>query len=467
MSILDTVRSRIIDWLLGGTANSAYQERVDYILQRRDYRHGQQKRFIKVRANQADDNLVVNFTDLILSRSISLLFGKGVEFDFGEEVDNQEEGAPAEGAPAEEVEPLEDYIDAVWEANNKDILLHKLALNGGEAGQVFVKIVPREGDYPRLIALDPAFIDIVCDPDDLEQVVRYIIQYKTADFDGQEVARREITDLTDTGWVITTQISKNALGHWENLGEPVAWEFDFPPILSWQNLPNPSEFWGMPDLTDDVITLQDRFNFIASNMSKIIRLYAHPQRYGRMLGAASQVTLGPDDMPNYTSPDAAINQLSPVGDLPGSTQFMLMLRQAMFDITRTVDISSMADRLGALTNFGLRVLYQDALGKMETKRRLYGWGLRELNRRLLVLAGMDPATCEIIWEDPLPVNETEQAASITQDLNNGLVSKQTASELQGYSWEDEEKRLADEKASQTQASNIGAQLLMNAFNRGQ
>ena len=55
-------------------------------------------------------------------------------------------------------------------------------------------------------------------------------------------------------------------------------------------------------------------------------------------------------------------------DLASSQTYLMTVRQGLFDITRTVDISSMNDKLGALTNFGLRVLYQDSLSKNETKK---------------------------------------------------------------------------------------------------
>jgi hypothetical protein len=122
----------------------------------------------------------------------------------------------------------------------------------------------------------------------------------------------------------------------------------------------------------------------------------------------------------------------------------------------------MADKLGSLTNFGLRVLYQDAMSKIEEKRGLYGSLLVEVNRRLLMLAELGDDGGEVIWADVLPVNEIERATAIRTDLELGLVSKQTASSKRGYVWEDEEERIADEA---TQADNIGAALL-TAFGQG-
>jgi len=135
----------------------------------------------------------------------------------------------------------------------------------------------------------------------------------------------------------------------------------------------------------------------------------------------------------------------------------------MFDVARSVDIDSLADKLGSLTNFGLRVLYQDALSKLEEKRGLYGEAIVEINHRLLELAGApDTDGGEVVWEDVMPANESEVAQAIRTDLELGLVSKQTAAGLRGYTWADEEERMAGEKVA---GDNVGAALL-RAFGQG-
>lgn len=442
MGFLDNVRAKVLDWIMSGLSAS-YRDRVDFIMDRREYRMGIQRKFIRVRPNQQDDNLIVNFVGLVVDRSISMLIGAGVDFEYGED------------------EQAQEFIDAVWEANKKPILLYRTALFGAEAGTCFVKIMPVEGGY-RLIPIDSSFVEMDANPDDGEQVTRYTIQYKTVDENGREMARKEITELTEAGWLVSLYVSSQATGgKWLLEGDPQAWEWDFPPIVHWQNLPNTDALWGIPDITSDVMALQDRINFIASNISKVIRLYAHPARWGKMLGASSKIEIGPDEMPSFGSPDAVINQMEQLGDLAGSSNFLLTLRQSLMDITRTVDISSMADKIGALTNFGLHVLYQDALAKLDTKRALYGDALQEINQRLLILAGMEPVECEIVWGDALPENEPEEVTALQADLGMGLVDKQTASEMRGYDWETVQERLAQEQQA---GDNIGAAIL-RAFDR--
>jgi hypothetical protein len=68
-------------------------------------------------------------------------------------------------------------------------------------------------------------------------------------------------------------------------------------MIHWQNLPNPVDVYGVPDVTTDVIELQDRANFVASNISKLIRLYAHPATLRAQPGRNLKHRLGPDEMP--------------------------------------------------------------------------------------------------------------------------------------------------------------------------
>lgn len=451
MGFFDNVRSKVIDWLFTGQSQDT--GKTDAIMDRREYRLGMQKKFIRRNREGVDDNLILNFTGLAVDRGVSLLFGKGIDFDYGEEPD----------------ERVQVYLDGVWDANKEDILLHRLAIGGAESGMCFVKIIPRDGQAPRLVAIDPSLIDIDPDPDDMDKVLRYTIQYKSVDSEGREIAKKEITEWTRTSdedpnsgyWLISTYVTTVG-GKWQ-LVSALNWEWDFSPICHWQNLPNVFDAWGLPDITADVMELQDRINFDASNIQKIIRLYAHPQRYGRMTGKAESVEMGPDKYPTFNNPAAEIVQLSPVSDLESSRLFLLTLRQSLFDITRTVDITSLADKLGALTNFGLRVLYQDALAKLETKRSLYAEGIAELNRRLLILGGFEGIPPDIIWGDVMPKNELENLQADEIKLRIGIVDKQTVALEEGYDWEIVQDRLQEEKAGQ---DNLGSTLL-RAFDMGQ
>jgi hypothetical protein len=436
----------LVDWSLP----EEYVERRKVMAHRRNYRAGVQKKNLKTKIGQPDYNIVMNFTGLVIDRSVSMLFGKGINFDYGEEVEGQ-------------VNPNEAYLKQVWAANRKEILLHKFGLNGAEIGTWYCKVIPEGVEYqgkfyPRLVCLDPMLMTIETRPDDIETVTAYIITYMVERDGKPQVFQERTTKQDNEIWLIESGIFKNKKFIPET---SEVWEYPFPPIIHGQNLINIETVYGDPDVTNDVDELQDMLNKTSGNVSKIIDLHGHPITIGQGFAGRDPIDIEPGKM-IQTSADQKVYNVEMESDLSSSLNYMLTMRQALFDITRTVDISSMADKLGALTNFGLRVLYQDSLAKNETKKQLYGDALLELNRRLLILAGMTPEEGHIEWPEPLPSNVIEEIAGLKFDLENNLVSHETVSEKRGYVYASEDEKIQKEKS---QGDNIGAALLDN-FTRG-
>jgi hypothetical protein len=440
MSLFNNFRNWLLEPLLG----QEYVKKQSELELHRAYRRGVHKAPIK----SADDAIVVNFIGLQVDRSVANLFGKEPSFDL----------------PGESDSPTQQFIDEVWRANRKQNLLKQVATYGAEAGTCYVKILPdgavsKQGALiPRLVVLDPATVSMDALPEDVETIIRYTIAYAIGDKAIKQVSEHD----AETGyWTITDYESvKGARWTETNTQE---WQWSFPPIVHWQNLSEPGSVYGRPDITADLIDLQDKINFVSSNTAKIIKYHAYPKTWARGFTNQTKIQWGVDDMISTSDPNAVIQNLEMQSDLSSSLAFIRYLRQSMFDIARSVDIDSLADKLGALTNFGLRVLYQDALSKLEEKRGLYGEGIVEINHRLLELAGApDTDGGEVEWPDLLPANDTEVSQAVRTDLELGLVSKQTASQMRGYSWEDEEERIATEAQA---GDNLGAALL-RTFGQG-
>lgn len=460
MSLADSIRERLLNWLLPDEwMNNPLRERMEQYSLWNNYYQGNYRKQLRIKPLQADDNIGLNFTGLVVDRSVSMLLGNGLEFDFGEN------------------EQAQEYIDSIYDANKSSILLHKAAQFAGIYGTGYLKIIPDGTEVrsstenifiPRLVALDPYWVTIVTMPEDIEMVQSYTLRFNI-EMDGQETARKEVIERVlsegdgDTvNWVINNYIvNRSTSGRWE-LTNSENWPYEFPPIVHWQNLPQPSDIYGQSDI-EDIVELQDRINFVASNISKIIRYHAHPKTWGRNASSPTKTSWGADEMLLFQG-DAALTNLEMQSDLASSRQFLMELRQALFDISRTVDITSVADKLGSLTNFGLHVLFMDALNKISTKQELMGEALIELNHRLLILEGIahDDGGA-VIWPDVLPTDEVAESSALTQDINLGLVSKKTASMMRGYDYDQEQELIKEEKSSQ---ENIGS-ILLNAFNKGQ
>ena len=456
---------------LADAISKRIEESKETVTRSVSYRRGKQKRQLKKTMTGVDDNLVVNFSDLVCQRSISMVLGDGVVFDL-----------PVDDEAEEQI-----FINDLMKANKQEILLARALNFAADGGTGYFKILPGGAfgiggqEYNRIVALNPGHVTMQTSPHDIEVVIRYIIEYWQKDGDGKAKGYREVhewaaidgestEEVQDGQWDIV-RYETDTNGKWFEVNREV-WPYDFPAIIHWQNLPNPYDPEGLPDLSDSVIELQDRYNFIMSNLSKIVRYSAHPMRYGVNLGSAENMAWGVDEMPVFSGSGMdkpEIVQLEQLGDLASSNQLARDVRQAIFDITRTVDIDSMQDKLGSLTNFGLRVLYTDAINKTQAKRLLFGEALLELVRRLLVInefSATDPGL--IVWPDTMPQNEKEEIEYLERDIANELVSRETASTKRGYRYADEKDKITVEAQERRLAqSNVGAALLEQFIAGGQ
>jgi len=448
MGIADNISQRI---------NSSAPEINDAV----NYRRGEQPKPLKVKAGQHDDNVTINLSGIVVDKTVSAMLGDKVQFDL----------------PGDENSAEQQYINTVMEANRSEIFLYNACVAAADGGTGFIKIMPdmieyKGKMYPRLDVINPAYVTMFTMPHDATMVWQYVIQYNFIDVSGKEAIRREVTehDAERNNWIITTyEYSEATAWKFQPIDEPVIWDWDFAPIVHWQNLPNPYGAEGEPDLTKDVRIVQDKFNEVASNNAKIIRIYTHPMRYGKGFGGdnARKIEVGPNDLP-LLGDTGEIIQLPALGDLPGSLAYQQFLKRELFNITRTVDIESVQDKIGALTNFGLKVLYQDMLAKIKTKRQLFGDALLELVHRLLALNNMpadEPGV--IIWDDVLPVNKVEEVQALKTEIELGTVSVETAATELGrvYKTDDNkgefDKIQEEKRLEQTNRANLGSFLLDN------
>jgi hypothetical protein len=444
------------------------RQRVERMKEHKQYLDGNQPQQIQVKAGKANDNIVINILDKVVRKSAAMLFGQGVSFDLGE---------------GEEYDEAEAYLNEVWEANRKGIFLKNLGRTGGGYGTVYVKLVPDgEGDT-RIVSLPPANMRVITAEGDPETVEEYH-QYWVVMVDRKEKVRRERTfiERTQKDGVVTEKwrvvVEQEQGKRWEQI-EAVDWDYDFPPIAHCQNLPRDFSPYGASDI-EGLIGLQNRVNFVAGNISKIIRYHAHPKTIGTGISravkrlvsgegdeAAPVAEMSGDQMWTHPDPNVKVYNLEMQSDLASSMNYLQFLIQTVYDLGQTVNTANVKDKLGQLTNFAIRVLYQDALEKLDDKRTLYGELLTEINRRLLVLK--DEAWAEfgggiVVWpNDVVPTNSKELAEELRSDVDAGFVSKQTAAGLRGYDWEQEQVRMQEEATEQQ--GELGARLIA-AFNQG-
>jgi hypothetical protein len=458
MSIIDTIRNGLRSWIMTGDVDEEVRKRKERLILYQEYYEGNHIRQLRVKPGKYDDNLAINIVGLIADKAVSALVG--------DPADGQGLTWTFESETVDATPPQIEWLNAQWEANHQQIFLHKNALQGAESGIPAVKTVPDGAGNIRLVNINPLTLTVDTDAQDVETPTAYHIEYNTIENDRQVAHREDTIPNNDTSWLVNTM--KQIGDKWEQVGPSVLWPYPFPPLLVWQNLPALDCVYGRSDI-ENIIPIQDKLNFHVANCSKMSRLFATPQRYGKNLSQQIEVdqntgrkTLqsGPDEMWMFQGgADSEIVQLPPAGDIPGLIALIGMLREFMFMTAREIDIALIKDKAGALTNFNMKALYRDFLDKLGTKRMLYGDAYTELNRRMLILGGYAGEECVINWPDPLPVNTVEETASVQSALNMGLISKQTAADELGYDWEQESKRMSEEATASQNAGSV----LLNTF----
>jgi len=394
---------------------------------------------LKVKKGQ-DDNIITNHIGVNVNRSVSRMLRGGVEFELPDNATAQQE-----------------YIDEVWRVNKKDILLFKWALYGAVFGTAYMKIVPDKLDdpltgdvelYPRLVALYPDIVRMKTAPDDVDTVIRYRIEWTDPE-DTQEIVYREDTTKQENDTWMVENFEKHGSAQWQLISS-VDWPYNFAPIVHNQNLPSLNSVYGMDEISDAVNT-QNKYNFTMSNTSKIIKHHAHPRTIFKGISKSQIETLDDsvDSAIVLNNPDAEAYNLELQSELASSREFAGDLQRNMATIMRETDMASIEQNLGDLTNFGLRVLYTDAIDKNNTKRMLYGEALEQINRILLVLNGNEgeasnPGT--IKWGDALVTNIQEEIQADKMALEMGIVDKQAVAERSiyqdryGIEWEELQER---------------------------
>ena len=343
--------------------------------------------------------------------------------------------------------------------------LSKVATNGGCFGQPFLKLIPAQKGmkYPRIVNLDPRLVRIVTSPEDCDLHVAYIIEYPgPGSFQKRQIISRVDPDnsaptigeedMNDT-WTISNYVRMDQGGSWYLSGTPDPWDYPFAPIFTCQNLPNPNEAWGTPDLTPDLIQMNEALNFLLSTLARIAYFHGHPKQFVSGVQAA-QLAVGIGDILCLPSPDSKFGKLDAMTDFNGLLSFIEDLRSSMDEQSRipAVALGRLKDIVkGTVSGITMKLMFQPLVEKTTLKRRSYGKLVRQTTIAALIVAGILPIEAyedyqvTLRWNGLLPIDDLNaaQTAVLLQQL--GISSHTLISDL-GFNPEAEAKKNAEEDA---------------------
>jgi len=415
-------------------------------------------------ANQPDLNVIANRIGPEVRTGVDFLFGPVLKLEH-----------PTSGA--------QDILDAVWGNEDQRMTkLSKLRINGGVYGHWFLKIVcptnrkPMSAQNPpRLVVQNPELYSVVTEPDDCETVRQYRCQWQDTDADGNACERLQTTTRVDpddgadetysdggadeTGddehWEIQnwTRVG-GAEGEWQPDGPVILWPYPFAPIVDRQNYPNPNDHWGAADVDDALISLNRALHLVESNTNAVQYSHGHPWLFNTGDGDTGGITPTPGSITDV--PGGNIIAITASGDVGNMMAYAASIRADMDEASATPGVAT--GRMtelprGALSGITVRLLYGPRIMRTEHERRLYGDGISEISRRVLVLCGQETAASEpvkLTWQDPLPQDDLAMAqmALALQQLG---VSDHSIYALIGLNYETEQEYKQQEAKDQLTA----------------
>ena len=435
------------------------KKRLEVIDRHWRYYDGDHDKQLKPQQDGYDDNIIVNDVEVLAEKVANFLVGDGVTFDAGGDGEQQD---------------LDLTLQQLWEQSMGDTLQSNIALSGAIEGHCAVRLMPQEDDLPRLIRVSQRHFAAFWDAFDRQNVLWYRLQTSTntagrrIDYVKGAIFEDGTIDDMQPIWTEVVYQAKTlnpySGDHQWDMVSLTPWAQEWPPLVDWQNFPNPGGYYGKDDVKSAVM-LNDNLNFVLSNLLRIVKHYAHPKTVGTGFSADEVVQTAVGGLWTIDKPDASVFNLEMQADGNLSRWLAGVISETLWQSGGVVDPQTIKDRVGQLTNFGLRVLFSDAISRTDKKRTLYGEAFERINRYALLLANIAPPdTITTIWPDVLPDDAKTEMETLTAEFDRQLISKETYRDRRGYDHEQEENRTADEAAA---VGNPAAGLLAGlGFNNG-
>lgn len=426
------------------------------------YYNGNHHRPLKVFEGERDDNIIINLVGGAIDKTVEFIGIPTLTLEGG--TDNVID-------PTGRVEfvksPEQEALDMLVDASDLPSLIPDTLVGGAVSGHNFWRIVidvDENGDYiagpnnlPYLMLLDARHVVVFWDITNPKRVLYYQLQWQV----GDEKYRQDILpgwmlpdDFNigvrplDSEWVILQYVMRKGKSKFE-FESGAVWQYPFSPIVQFKNRRKPHSFYGESDMRDAGIN--DAYNFVFSNTGRIIKYHAHPRTIGTGMDARDVETTAIDGFYTVMNENAHIANLEMQSDLQSSMRMIEMLRQNFFSQMRVVDVSTIKDRLGQISNFGVRMMFDDMVKMIEDKRARYGDnGLGEAFRRMLAMLNIFVDGVLIEWEDPLPVDYRELVETIEKEQALGLTSKQTLAKDLGRDFNKEQDQIEEERNIETE-----------------
>lgn len=383
------------------------RNRVERFEKMWEYYYGNQKKFLKIRENEPDDNVILNLIKLTADRTVSYLFPQQpiVEVDFTTDVTNDEI-----------------WINNVFQYNGGLSFFHKLALIGFMSGHVYVRVVP-QNPYPKLVIVHPKNIKTYWYGTDITEVLWHELSWTINDVN-------YIIDFIrtdDNNWLIREYTATKGSAY--TLVQEAVWQSEYSPIVQWQHLPNPATFYGTPE--SEGLPLQDIINLALSETTRILRHHASPRTIAFGVEGEDIQETAIDELWAIEDTNARVENLEMQSDLSASMKLIQFLFDNYLSISRTIIVKGEAKDFQRVTNTGVRTLFNDVTAKRNSLLGNYDQAIKDIVARCFIVAGKGFKSCRVTHFDPLPTDELEKQRVNQLKIQLGLASRRQLVEQEG------------------------------------
>ncbi len=412
--------------------------------------------------DEADVRITENFCRTFVDKYVAFEMGKSFYSRFSpymEDVPVMRHGTESKDKDGKTRDTLEDYMARVWYNNNIELFAVSMAKSKSITGEAWVYVQfqsPEELDDPfnehpygkiKVSVMPTEFCFPTFDPDDREKIIRMEVRY----FLEQEYTFGD----RNTDQILVSSFPVEGDGAyklrkfiWED-GRVLIIENDeilsdeenpygLIPFVQIKNYPNAGSIEGQDDLSE-IIPLNIAKNKAVSDFAKILEYHASPVTL--IYGARQEnMAVGPNKTWGNLPEKARVENLEMRGDLGAMVQYIEGIDKAMQAIS-SVTASSMGERQGISNTSGVALSYANLplIEKNNIKRLSSRNGLERVNKLIIYLSQIegliikpdDVSQLDFMYNvvempDTLPKDEILELQRISEEMKNGLLSREDA-----------------------------------------
>ena len=347
-----------------------------------------------------------------------------------------------------------DFLNGVWEDNNKDTLCIEIGQTKTITGDAWIKIQyesPEDlndvfGKYPngriRLSVVPTQYVYPRFNNHDKDKLEQLLIMYP--------IRKEEETGLLFKRTSINTIIYKEL---WTK-EEIIIFEKDkevnrlenpygFIPFVQIKNFPMAGRTRGQGDI-DDIIPLNVEMNLKKSDVSEVIDYHSAPITlvYGAKIGNLEK---GANKIWGGLPKDAKVENLHLQGDLTASNSYITSVKTAMCEISGIPEtVLGGASAVSNTSGVALQYINLPLIERTRIKRACTETGFQKVNEYILFIAMQEGLIVKpdnisirdfvkntVKLPDTLPKDELMELQKIQQEMTLGIENRQGALERMG------------------------------------